>query len=155
MTVALQRAQVKTIALAVSGMGNVEDRQRYSNDGADGREWMLRSGAVNACFIRSTSLEPEVLCCGEQVRRTQYNLRWWRSFNDTEASRKAAEADLQTLTDAFLAERTLNGTADNCSAYVPTITEDPVLVPMGEGEYLCDLLTLTFIAEEYVAVTYS
>jgi len=155
MTVALQRAQVKTIALAVSGVGKVHDRKRYTNDGETGRDWMLHSGKVNALFISSASLEPEVNACGEQVRRTQYTLRWYRSFSDEEATRKDHEEDLQTLTDAFVAERTLNGTADNCHTYRPTISDDPVFVTIGDGKYLCDVLTLSFVADEYVAVTYS
>ena len=155
MSIALQRAQVKTILLAVSGMGNVEDRGRFANEPLEAQKWYVRGGRVNGCMIYAKALKPEGFSCAEQVRRTAFVIKWLRSFTDADSSRKTSEEALQTLTGALLAERTLNGTADNCTEPEPTITDEPALYAIGEGKYLCDLLTVSFIAEEYVAVTYS
>lgn len=155
MTVALQRAQVVVIAKAVTGIRAVQDHHEYTRDPARGAELFVRAGKVNGTLVYSTPLQPERLSCAEQDQRVQFVLKTWLSVDEDSNSRKTAEELLQTLLDTFVAERTLNGTADNCTAPEGEITETPMKYQIGEGSYLCDLLTVRFVAEKRVAVTYS
>ncbi len=155
MTVALQRAQVRVVALSVTGVAAVQDHHEYTRDPKRGEELFVRAGKVNGWLIYSMPITPERFTCAEQNQRVQFVLKGWLSSSEEDKSRKTAEELLQTLLDTFIAERTLNGTADHCTEPEGEITAEPQLYQIGDGNYLCDLLTIRFIAEKRVAVTYA
>ena len=154
MTLALARAQVKTVVETVSAIGIVHDYERFANEATSADEWFYAQGQVNFAIIRANSLGSTVLTCGEQERVTEFEIEWFLSVQDERASRKTAETGVESLKDALIAARTLGGTVANCTGPISEKIDNRML-HIGDRKELVHRMLVRFQAEERVAVTYA
>ncbi len=154
MSVALQRAQTQTLFAAVSGVSQVHDYERYSNDPKVAADWFTRQGKLNVFFLQADVLDPTPLTTSEQEQRTEWTLVGYLQVDDSLASKKTAEDLVQTLVDVKLAARTLSGTATNSTPPKPERITN-VLVAIGEKSVLAHRIVIRWITEQRVDVTYA
>jgi hypothetical protein len=154
MSVALQRAQVKTVVEAVSGVGVVHDYQRNDNDPTVADDWYVREGKVNGWFIQTNPLDPDVFTTSEIQHNTEFILTGYLEVNDELKSRKTAEDLTQTLVTAIISARTLSGTATHTHTVKPMPLEH-IQIAVGQGSVLCHRVVIRWVTEERADVTYA
>lgn len=111
MSEAAIRAQIKTTLEAVSGIGVVHNRRRYSKSAARWLKLMTKEGAVNGWTTHRKNT-PTIQANNAQVERQYYyEIFGIYELDDVNDSQAEFDAIIEAIFAAFKADRSLSGTA--------------------------------------------
>lgn len=153
------RTAVKALLETASGVGVVNDIDPFGNDPEHFADHFVEptSGRINGWSIGIREMDPDQFL-GAMDRRYEVRLRGLMGVEDEERRRADSEASIQAVLNVFAlvgANRRLpsSGTpsADWTQDFRTAMRER--LVRSGEGQALCDEITVTFTAVKQEALT--
>ena len=159
MAIADIRTAVAALLETVSGMGVVNDLDPFGNEPEHFEEHFVEptTGRINGWSIGIREADPDQFL-GAMDRRYEVRLRGIIGVEDSRRSRADAEAAPQAVLNIFAivaANRRLpsSGTATvDWTENFRTAAKER-MVRTGEGEALCDEITVTFTAVKQEALT--
>ena len=110
-TVAEIRAAIKTKLDAVAGIGKVNDYERYAKD-ASRMQALYVDGAterLNGCFVAHRATDRLSQGLGRYTVTHRWELRFFRSLDDVDATEKSFDTLLETVAGAFQTDENLGG----------------------------------------------
>jgi hypothetical protein len=113
MSEALIRAQIKTDLEAVSGIGVVHGRERFSRSIAEYFSIMTSSAKINGWVIHRQSTGAKDYPIGHIEREYKYAIHGLYEIDDLADSETAVQALVEAIFTKFAGDRKLGGTAQS------------------------------------------
>jgi hypothetical protein len=142
------RAQLKTLLESVTGIGRVYDYKRYSSDWGTYKQLFVKNSKVNEWEIQRNALVVEPRgsqATAGKVKDTVHNLviRGFYAFTDDPSSEKPFDTLVDSITDLFIRNQDLNGTAEIIN--IPITGE----ISFGQlGDVLCHVVEIKLSVRE-------
>jgi len=107
------QAQIIVILGTVTGIGKIYDRVRYTKNLDDFKDVFVDSNdKVNVCMVSRETTKTQRRSIGEVEHAHVFKIRFIYAVDDANDSESAFQTILDSAITKFLADTTLNGTAD-------------------------------------------
>lgn len=144
MSLALIRAEIKSILLAVTGVGTkVHDYERWAKTWEDYLSLFKSNGLIKGWTITRTAT-PEVTSTTTTNTRTHtFLIRGYYSLDDSAATETTFQDLIEEIAAAFRVKPTLNGQAFDCGPLQVDIVGSVMF-----GSVLCHFCQLRLLVQE-------
>lgn len=131
------RARIKTDLQTVSGIGQVHDYERFSNDPTSFVSFFVSAGLVNG-WTMVVGMESRWSACKQVDRFYRVTIRGYRVLNDAAASAKAFDEEIDGVMTALENDWHLNRLVENLEDGIDATDPDHRLF----GEVLCHYIEI-------------
>jgi len=146
MSLTLIRAKIKTKLEAISGVENVYDYKRFSNDLATYKDLFVKDSRVNTWDIeRNSFTRTDRGATSVEDVTHNFIIRGFYSVYDKLASEKTFQDLVETICASFISDPTLGGTAN--ILHVPIEGEFSTAML---GAVLCHVVTINLIVTDRI-----
>ncbi len=150
MSLATQRAAIKTILDGIAGIGVVHEYQRWA---AHWTAFLSRfqdpaTQTIRGCTVTRESTCEAWIAIGQVERRHTWVVTFYMGLDDAGASEIAAQGQVEVICDVLRLDPALRGSAENDSSPPQVRRFEPRLF----GSVLCHVAEIVVIGKEVVDV---
>ena len=148
-TLANIRTQIKAKLDGITGIGVVNDYERYAKSQSEFKGFYLDTDKILGWHIRRVNKKETRPYLGRWVIVNEWRLRGYMSIDDAAASEKTFDDLIESIGDAFKADDTLTGTIDtmvvNNDTGITLLKSQPVML----AGVLCHAAELQLYTRHY------
>lgn len=144
------RDQIQTTLSGVSGIGQVHNYLRYVTTQSAFEALFVSGGVINAWLHTRRATDGQRLTNKHTVRRHTWSILGYYALDDSAQSELTFQALLESIEQAFRADVTLTGTAEYVEAIDIIEPVGHVMLPPGDGGFLCHFAELRLVVQERV-----
>lgn len=145
------RDQVQSTLAGVAGIGQVHNYQRYVTDRTAFESLFVSGGVINAWLHTRRGTEGLRQTNRDTVRRHTWEILGYYGLNDSAQSELTFQALLEAIEAAFRTDVSLGGTAEYVEAIDIQEPVGHVMLPPGDGGFLCHFAVLRLVIQERVS----